>query len=340
MHLFTIRHLKSPTGYKDEIDVEVFITKGSDDEAEQQLRDICEKGFEIIFTVTPQLIQSCLKVAVEYPNVKILNCALNSSHNSVRTYYTRMYEAKFLTGMIAGAMAEDDRIGYIADYPIFGAVANINAFALGAQMVNPRAKVYLAWSSVEGADNDAYFKKMGISYISGHDMITPQNENRQFGLYTEGDDDKQKKLAVSICHWGVFYEEIIKNIISGGWKSEETSDNKALNYWWGLSAQVIDVICSGSLPRGTAKLVEFVKEHIVSGEFHPFHGPLIDQDGVERCDSQTIVKPEDIITMDWLVSNVVGSIPTIDELTEEAKPIVLLRGIEKTTGEKGGNPLL
>ena len=48
-----------------------------------------------------------------------------------RTYYGRIYEAKFITGAIAGAMAQNNRIGYIASYPIFGVPASINAFALG-----------------------------------------------------------------------------------------------------------------------------------------------------------------------------------------------------------------
>lgn len=50
-------------------------------------------------------------------------------------------------GAIAGAMAENGRLTYIADYPIYGSIANINAFALGAKMINPRAKVFLEWST-------------------------------------------------------------------------------------------------------------------------------------------------------------------------------------------------
>ena len=72
-----------------------------------------------------------------------ISCSLNTSHRYIRTYYARMHEAKFLMGAIAGAMAENGQLAYIADYPIFGTIANINAFALGAKMVNPRAKVYL-----------------------------------------------------------------------------------------------------------------------------------------------------------------------------------------------------
>ena len=63
-----------------------------------------------------------------------------------------MYEAKFLSGAIAGALAENGRLGYIADYPIYGMTANINAFALGARLVNPRAKIYLEWSTVKDRD--------------------------------------------------------------------------------------------------------------------------------------------------------------------------------------------
>lgn len=73
------------------------------------------------------MMKDSLKVAVDHPDVKILNCSLNTSHKYIRTYYARMYEAKFLSGMIAGALAENDRIAYIADYPIYGMIANINA---------------------------------------------------------------------------------------------------------------------------------------------------------------------------------------------------------------------
>ena len=83
-----------------------------------------------------------------------------------------------------------------------------------------------------------------------------------------------------------------------------------------------------------------MKNHISSGTFQPFTGPLIDQDGIMRCEPSITFKPEDIVKMDWLVDNIVGFIPTIDDLKEEAKPIVALRGLYKTTVDKGGTSLL
>lgn len=329
-------HLEEVLG--DAITTKAIITNDVEVKAEDTLDRICNAGYDIIFTVTPKLIKASLKVAAAHPNVKILNCALNSPHNTVRTYYTRMYEAKFLTGIIAGAMCPNDKIGYVADYPIYGAAANINAFALGAKMVNPRAKVYLAWSTLKDFDIDTFFKEENITYISAQDMITPQSGSRQFGLYTENEDTKTN-LAMSIYHWGAFYEELIDSIMRGSWKVEDSGDSKALNYWWGLSAGVIDVILSNNIPTGVKQLVELVKHSISSGTFHPFSGSILDKEGSVRCLTTEILKPENIITMDWLVDNVIGSIPTIDELTDDAKPVVLLRGLH-TTSDKGGTSVL
>lgn len=292
-------------------------------------------GNEIIFTTTPKLLKASLKAAIDHPDVKILNCSLNTSHPYIRAYYGRMYEAKFLVGAIAGAMSEIDHIGYIADYPIYGMTANINAFALGAKMVNPRAKIYLEWSTVKDRDIHENLKNNGACFISDRDMIVPQNASRQFGLYHEdAGADKPSNMATPVWHWGKFYELIFRSIMSGSWKNDEPDGTKALNYWWGMSAGVIDVILSKNLPEGTKRLVQLLKNDICSGEFNPFSGLLCDQEGVIRHEEETPMDPEEIITMNWLVDNVVGHIPSINELTDEAKQIVALQGVKKTeTGE-------
>ena len=120
-------------------------------------------GNTIIFTTSPRLLPASLRAAVEYPKVTILNCSLNKSHRYIRTYYARMYEAKFIIGAIAGSLAGVDSVGYLCDYPIYGQIAGINAFALGVQMVNPRTKVYLEWSTVGGARRPSADSPIGIS---------------------------------------------------------------------------------------------------------------------------------------------------------------------------------
>ena len=282
---------------------------------------------DLVFVTSPSMIMASLKEAIAHPEVKILNCSLNTSHKYIRTYYARMYEAKFLTGLIAGALTDNDKIGYVAGYPVYGVTANINAFALGAKFVNPRAKIYLEWSSVKNSNPAEAFKREGIRYVSDQDMITPTSTARRFGLYSI-DDETTQHIAMPMWHWGAFYEKMIQSILSGSWNREQDADNvKALNYWWGLSADVVDLIMSTKLPVETQRMVTTFKEMISKDLFEPFADELKDQKDKVRNQKGRNLTPEQIITMDWLLDNVIGKIPELEELEEGCEPIVKAQGI-------------
>lgn len=314
--------------FPDQLQSSVYI-RADYDNAEAVIEAAIEAGNKIIFTTSPVLYNASLKVAIRHPEVKILNCSMMASRGMIRTYSARMYEAKFLVGAIAGAMTENDRLGYIADYPIYGTVANVNAFALGAKMVNPRAKVYVEWLSKKHTDIYEEFRKHEVSYVSGRDIIIPGSGegSRHFGLF-KMDDEWHHNLAMPVWHWGKFYEKMIRSILGGTWKGDEESRTKAVNYWWGMSSEVIDVITSQNLPIGTDRLVELLKKTICEGEFNPFAGILYSQNGVIQGNKEDELQPERIITMDWLAENVIGTIPKISDLTERAKPVVQQQGVE------------
>ncbi len=299
----------------------------TDAEAEAAILSAIDSGCQIIFTTTPRMIQASVKVAVQHPQVKILNCNVNTSYSSVRTYYGRMYEAKFLMGAIAAAMARLDDLGYIADYPIYGSLANVNAFAMGARMIDPRSRIHLKWKSVKDRNGLEELQKEGITYISADDMITPDSPAREFGLFHREPDGSLVSIATPIWDWGKFYEKIVKQICQSGINSPDTRGKIAVNYWWGMSAGVIDIICSKNLPQGTKRLITFLSQSIQSGSFHPF-STICSQDGVCRCREDQKLSPKEIVTMDWLADNVAGSVPKMQELTEEAKELVRLQGID------------
>lgn len=289
-------------------------------------------GCNIIFTTTPTMITASLKSAITHPEVKILNCSVNTSYKSIRTYYGRMYEAKFLIGALAAAVSQSDDIGYIADYPIYGMMANINAFALGAQMINPNIKIHLDWSTLRDHDCRQAFAEKGITCISGQDAITPVNSSRQFGLYKQ-DTDSIFRLATPIWNWGKYYELILRSVMEGSWNNTEKSivGEQALNYWWGMSAEVIDLIYSQHIPAGTKRLIELLKYSVQSGEFPPFAGILRSQNGPITTKVTDSLTPEQIVTMNWLAENVIGKIPELEELNDEAQQVVKIHGI--TTSE-------
>lgn len=290
-------------------------------------------GSNIIFTTSPSFAQASVKAAIENPEVRILNCSLNTSHRYIRTYYARMHEAKFLMGALAGALTTNDKLAYVGDYPIYGSIANINAFAIGAKMVNPRAKVYLEWSSMKDIDIAERLKEIGAGCISGKDMVIPEESTREFGIYAL-DGEHTRSLAMPLWHWGKFYEQLIRTIMDGTWKYDDNSyEKRAINYWWGMSAGVIDVICSKNIPVETKRLIELLKQSIVSQQFSPFSGILYSQNGMVQGDPKRSLTPEEIITMDWLAENVVGIIPKTEDLQEQAKPVTLQQGVNKEKGQ-------
>lgn len=293
------------------------------------LQEAVNDGAKVIFTTTPQMLPESLRLAVEHPELKVLNCSLNQSHRYIRTYYARMYEAKFVIGAVAGALAENNRVGYICDYPIYGMIAGINAFARGVQTVNPRAKVYLEWSSTDGVE--AATRRLtdrGIDLISTLDMARLEDGGRsRFGL-AKMNSDGQVNLAMPVWDWGVYYELILRSIISGSFQSQE--EEKALNYYYGMKAGVVDVLLSKTLPSGVQKLALVLKSAIVNDLCYPFFGPLVTQEGKTVLDSLSSTIPvEQIISMDWLLDNVVGEIPAYEQLTPEARATVDQAGVEK-----------
>ena len=201
------------------------------------------------------------------------------------------------------------------------------AYILAPQGLKDGMKV-MSLSLLHILDYVERFQEHDVSYVSGRNIIIPNKNtgSRHFGLF-ELADFTHHNLAMPVIHWGKFYEQMIKNIMEGNWKNSEGTGAKSLNYWWGMSSGLVDVICSDSLPRGTERLIELLKKTICEGEFNPFSGVLYSQNGIIQEDKEKTLTPEKIITMDWLCDNVIGRIPKMSERTEHARPIVMEQGI-------------
>lgn len=299
----------------------------TDEEIKKCIENAILDNCNVIFAVGPQMATECVKAAVQHPEVRIFNCSVNMSYSSICNYYPRMFESKFLMGALAAAMSETDKLGYLADYPIYGMVSNINAFALGAAMINPRVKIHLNWVGL--ADTPEEFQwDDDIHIISGVDMIVPQNASREYGLYHKSADGKIENLAMAFCHWGKFYERIIQQICSGSTTPKELKSEKASNFWWGMSADIIDIIYSDNLPNGTRRLVNFLSSSIRNGIFHPFAGKVFAQGKRLISDEGNELPLMDIIQMNWLANNIIGEIPPLEAFKPEAQALIRLQGVK------------
>ena len=295
----------------------------------QLIEQAIADGATLIFTTTPKLAAASLRAAVRHPEVRILNCSMDLPYASIRTYYSRIYEAKFITGAIAGAMAANDRVGFVASYPMLGMPADINAFALGARMTNPRVKVEVQWTCLPGDPLKAFTAK-GITVISGRDTPAPGHPSHEYGIFQIKPGGVLQDLASPFWHWGQFYEHVVRSVLDGSWNKEKSgADGKVVNYWWGMNSGVIDVLFSRELPHDLRHLASLLRSGIISGAIDLFATRIVAQDGSLKNDGLHGFSPEEILHMDWLCDAVEGHIPEYDELTEEARPMYRVQGIHR-----------
>ncbi len=317
------RHMEEALGKM--VTARSYSCSGNDPEqAEILIEQAVKEGAQVVFTTAPQLIGPCLKISVQYSKVRFFNCSVHQPYASVQTYYSRIYEGKFITGAIASAMCKDGRIGYVGSNPIHGVPAAINAFALGAQLTNPQAKIELKWSCLPG-NPTGEFLEQGIRVISNRDTPVENHLVNEFGTYLAGENGQLLPLGSPTWVWGQFYENVVRSLLRGNWDSEKYG--QAVNLWWGIRSGVIDVTLSPELPEGVRFLAEALKSGISNGSLDPFQRVIYDQQGNLRNDGSRAFTPMELLKMDWLCDNVVGSFPDYAEIIPVARSMVNLLGV-------------
>ena len=292
---------------------------------------------DLLIVTAPTLLAAARHAAADHPGLKVLVCALSVPYVGVRTYYSRTYEAKFISGAIAGALSRGEPVGYVARYPILGVPAAINAFALGVRMTAPETKVLLEWSCLPGNPVEK-LRSAGARIISGHPVPAQEMPEDGIGWSTSllTPEGAFRPISSDVWDWGRLYVQIVRGILGGSWESVEANRTNAVSYWWGLRSGVIDVKLADSLPAGLRQLTGILREGIVSGAIQPFRAVMRDQTGAERNDGSRWFTMEEIMRMDWLDEAVTGHIPTLSELLPMARETTRLLTLDAESEEEPG----
>lgn len=294
-----------------------------------------DAGANVIFTTTGMMIDASVKAKVKHPDVYILNCSVRTNYNTIRTYYGRMYEAKYLMGALAASVTDGNDIGYVELCPQYGTISNVNAFAIGAQMVNPYARVHLKWLGLKDRDWKKELRDANIMTISGPELTPPKNASREFGIYMVSDGDVVSNIAMTIFDWGKFYQIILDSILSGTFQSAAlTRDHKALNFWFGMKSGVIDVILSRELGYASWKMMSGLKKAMLADVLNPFDGELHSQKGIIKNKGSERLTSDEIVTMNWLNDNVIGTIPPIEEFNDRTRELMRMGGFAVNKGDQ------
>lgn len=286
------------------------------------VKDAAEKQVKVIFATSATHFNAMVRCATEYKDIIFFNCIINTTSNLVRTYYGRLFEVKYLLGVLAAQLCDNHKIAYLTDYPIYGTIANLNAFALGAASIDPEVKVHVYWVN---DDWKTEVKKEGITVISGYDNAAPGSDAREYGVFTLRDGEIAN-YGCPVYNWGKFYEKIVTPIATGTFDYSLNNDQSVF-LWWGLSNGVLDIRLNKGLSYYTAKTISIYKNLLMKEDLSPFDGELRSQNMVIRKQKSGRLSDHKIISMDWLNDNVIGKMPDYEELDEHGKALFEISGI-------------
>ncbi|MCX7024606.1 MAG: BMP family ABC transporter substrate-binding protein [Spirochaetes bacterium] len=281
-------------------------------DATRVIRQYAQDGYDMIFTTSFGYMDPTLEVAKEFPNVKFEHCSGYKTNPNMATYFGRIEEARYLSGIIAGKMTKSNKIGFVAAFPIPEVVRGINGFTLGVRSVNPKAQVKVVWTNtwydpVKEREAAVALLDDGSDIIAQHqDTTEPQKAAKERGKFSIGYDSDMGKfvgdtvLASPIWNWAVYYKDTIGKAMAGTWTSHQ--------YWGGLKDGVVALSdLSPNVPEDVKTLVKAAQDKITGG-WSIFSGPIKDQAGKIAVKEGETVPDDKQSTMDWFVAGVVGKV--------------------------------
>jgi basic membrane protein A len=277
---------------------------------QQTVASLVNDGYKMIFGTSYGYFDK--KLAARYPGVYFEQATGTDRAKNLSEYFGAAEDTIFLSGMAAGAATKKGNLGYVVAFPIPEVIRHANAFALGARLMHPGAKVKLIWTN--SWFDPAKEKKAAESlYGAGADVLGQNVDSPATGQFAQskhigwvGYDSNAKKFAptswltASVYNWGPYYLRRVKAAMSGKWKS---------GFYYGSIKDGFTTLAPYG-PKVSAKTKKAIarKMHAIeSGKFYEFSGPLYDQKGKLRVKKGKRLTVKDLYSMNWLVRGVIGS---------------------------------
>ena len=249
---------------------------------EEAIKECINDGCRIIFTTSWGYMETTSEMAEQYPDVYFSHgTGYLSNGKNFNNYFGRIYQARYLSGIVAGMNTKSNKIGYVAaqDSSNSEVTGGIDAFAIGVESVNPDAKIYVVvTNSWYDADKEKAASEqlldMGCDVMAQHcDTAYPQTLAQDRGVYGIGYNSDMSKETPNSCltsviwNWSAYYTSAVKSVMNGTWDGS--------NYYGGMAEGLVGITnLAGFAADGTQEKVDKATAEILSGENNVFDGVL------------------------------------------------------------------
>lgn len=282
-HEIGIQGMANNIGLSDNQIVRKESVSDSDEKAiKAALQDCVDKKCNVIFTTSWGYMNQTEEFAEKYPDIYFANATgYLSNGKNFTNYFGRIYQTRYLSGIVAGLKTKTNKIGYVSAMGTDNSecTGGVDAFAIGVESVNKAAKVKVAVTNSWYAPDDE--KKAsdaliaaGCDVLAQHcDTTAPQEASQDNGTWSIGYNSDMSKetpkatLTSVIWNWSAYYTSYISSIINASY------DGK--NYYGGMKENLVSITELSSLCESdTADKIKEAKENIISGKFGVFDGVL------------------------------------------------------------------
>lgn len=291
------------------------IVDDSDAQAtEASIRECIDEGCNVIFTTSWGYMETTAAMAEEYPDIYFSHgTGYLSNGKNFNNYFGRIYQARYLSGIVAGMNTKSNLIGYVAaqDSSNSEVTGGIDAFAIGVASVNPDAKINViitnSWYDPEKEEAASrQLLDMGCDVMAQHcDTAYPQTLAQERGVYGIGYNSDMSKETPDSCltsviwNWSAYYTSAVKSIIDGSWDGS--------NYYGGMAEGLVGITNLASFAaEGTQEKVDEATAAILSGQSNVFDGVMTTNTG-ETIGQEGSTLDDATITggINWYYHNVV-----------------------------------
>lgn len=254
---------------------------------EQAARDVIAEGADVIFATSFGYMDAMESLAGEFPDVAFEHATgFKSNDTNFGNYFGRIYQARYLTGLVAGEASASGNIGYVAAFPIPEVIRGINAFTLGVRAANPDATVSVNWTStwfdpaVEGDASQALLDS-GADVIAMHQDSTAAGERAEAAgaRWVSYNSDMsafapEAYLTSAVWDWGPYYTSVIEDVAAGNYSGGAS--------WDGIETGLVGLgSFAADVSDDVKAQIDDLSAQMAAGDFDPFTGPINDQDGNE-----------------------------------------------------------
>lgn len=291
------------------------IVDDSDAQAtEASIRECIDEGCNVIFSTSWGYMETTAAMAEEYPDIYFSHgTGYKSNGKNFNNYFGRIYQARYLSGIVAGMNTKSNLIGYVAaqDSSNSEVTGGIDAFAIGVASVNPDAKINViitnSWYDPEKEEAASrQLLDMGCDVMAQHcDTAYPQTLAQERGVYGIGYNSDMSKETPDSCltsviwNWSAYYTSAVKSIIDGSWDGS--------NYYGGMAEGLVGITNLASFAaEGTQEKVDEATAAILSGQSNVFDGVMTTNTG-ETIGQEGSTLDDATVTggINWYYHNVV-----------------------------------